>query len=72
MFFLKLNPVLGSLIAILLSVAFTCAIFIAAHILLRGRRHSETRVFAQQMALRIGTLHALIIALVFGAPEFCT
>jgi hypothetical protein len=67
MFFLKLNPVLGSLIAILISVAFTCAIFIAAHILLGGRRPKETRVFAQQMALRIGTLHALIIAFVFGA-----
>ena len=66
LFFLKLHPILGSLIAMLLSMAFTCAIFIASHILLRGRRPNETKVFAQQMALRIGTLHALIIALVFG------
>ena len=50
-----------------LSVAFTCALFIIAHVLLRGKRPNHTRAFAQQMALRIGTLHALIISLVFGA-----
>lgn len=66
MFFLKLPPLLGSIIAILLSVAFTCALFITAHIFLHGKRPNETKTFAQQMALRIGTLHALIISLVFG------
>jgi hypothetical protein len=50
-----------------LSVAFTCAVFITAHVFLRGKRPNHTRAFAQQMALRIGTLHALIISLVFGA-----
>ena len=48
-------------------MAFTSALFIIAHIFLGGRRPNQTRTFAQQMALRIGTLHALIIALVFGA-----
>jgi hypothetical protein len=66
-YFLKLNPLLGSLIAMALSVAFTCVLFITAHVLLRGKRPNETKTFAQQMALRIGTLHALIISLVFGA-----
>lgn len=67
LFFLKLHPILGSLIAILSFMAFTSALFIIAHIFLGGRRHNQTKTFAQQMALRIGTLHALIIALVFGA-----
>jgi len=58
---------LGSLIAILSFMAFTSALFIIAHIFLGGRRPNQTKTFAQQMALRIGTLHALIIALVFGA-----
>lgn len=66
-FFLKLPPLLGSLLAILLFIAFTCTLFFIAHIFLRGRRPDHTRTFAQQMALRIGTLHALIISLVFGA-----
>jgi len=57
----------GSLIAMLVSVAFTSGIFITAHVLFRGKRPNHTRTFAQQMALRIGTLHALIISLVFGA-----
>jgi hypothetical protein len=66
-FLLKLHPLLGSLIAMLLSMVFTCALFIIAHVLFRGKRPNHTRAFAQQMALRIGTLHALIISLVFGA-----
>ena len=67
MFLLKLHPAFGSVIAILSFMAFTSALFIIAHILLGGRRPNQTKPFAQQMALRIGTLHALIIALVFGA-----
>ena len=66
-FLLKLHPAFGSVIAILSFMAFTSALFIIAHIFLGGRRHNQTKTFAQQMALRIGTLHALIIALVFGA-----
>ena len=66
-FFLKLPPIVGAFIATLLSVAFTSAVFITAHLLFRGKRPDHTRSFAQQMAFRIGTLHALIISLVFGA-----
>ena len=66
-FLLKLHPAFGSVIAILSFMAFTSALFIIAHIFLGRRRPNQTKTFAQQMALRIGTLHALIIALVFGA-----
>ena len=66
MFFLKLPLVMGFLMAMLTTVAFTGSVFLIAHGFLRGKRPQTTRVFAQQMALRIGTLHALIIALVFG------
>jgi len=66
-FFLKLPPIVGAFIATLLSAAFTSAVFITAHLLFRGKRPDHTRSFAQQMAFRIGTLHALIISLVFGA-----
>ena len=66
-FLLKLPSVLGALIAVLLSLACTCALFISAHFLLGGRRSSETTTFAQQMALRIGTMHALVVALVFSS-----
>lgn len=66
MFILKLPPVLGALTAVLMSLAFTLVLFIAAHLLLRGKRPDQTRTFAQQMALRIGTIHALVVALVFS------
>ena len=66
MFLLKLPPVLGALLAILISLSFTFALFITAHLLLRGKRPDQTRTFAQQMALRIGTIHALVVALVFS------
>ena len=66
MFLLKLPLVTGFLIAMLTTVAFTGIVFLIVHWFFRGKRPQTTRVFAQQMALRIGTLHALIIALVFG------
>ncbi|MBT8332095.1 MAG: DUF4239 domain-containing protein [Deltaproteobacteria bacterium] len=37
------------------------------HILFRGKRTEFTRTFAQQMALRIGTMHALVVAFVFSS-----
>jgi len=66
MFLLKLPLVTGFLIAMLATVAFTGVLFLIVHWFFRGKRPNTTRTFAQQMALRIGTLHALIIALVFG------
>ena len=66
-FLLKLHPVLGASIAVLLSLALTCAIFIVAHIFFRGKRPDQTKVFAQQMALRVGAMHALVMALVFSS-----
>jgi hypothetical protein len=65
-FLIKLPPVLGVFIAVLLSLAFTCALFVTAHFFLRGKRSNETKTFAQQMALRIGSMHALVVALVFS------
>ncbi|UCD77116.1 MAG: DUF4239 domain-containing protein [Desulfobacterales bacterium] len=66
MFILKLPFATGFLIAMLTGVAFTSILFLVVHGFLRDKRSKTTRTFAQQMALRIGTLHALIIALVFG------
>jgi len=66
MFILNLPLGMGFLIAMLTAVAFTIILFLIVHGFLRDRRFKTTRTFAQQMALRIGTLHALIIALVFG------
>lgn len=65
-FLLKLPPALGSIVFALISVAITAAIFVTVHFLFQGKRTESTRTFAQQMALRIGTMHALVVALVFG------
>ncbi len=66
LFLIKLPPILGSLLAVSLSLAFTSALFLIAHFLFRGKRPEATRTFAQQMALRIGTMHGLVVALVFS------
>jgi len=66
MFILNLPFTTGFVIAILTAVAFTSILFLIVHGFLRDKRSKTTGTFAQQMALRIGTLHALIIALVFG------
>lgn len=66
MFVLKLPFGMGFFIAVLTAVAFTSILFLIVHGFLRDKRPTITRTFAQQMALRIGTLHALIIGLVFG------
>ena len=66
MYLLEMPPVLGSIITVLIFLAFTCAVFLTAHVMFRGRRPDETRTFAVQMAMRIGTMHALIVALVFS------
>ena len=66
LFILKLPSVLGAFVAVSLTLMFTSALFIAAHIILRGKRPQECKTIAQQMALRIGTIHALIMALVFS------
>ncbi len=67
MVLLKFPLVLGLLVAVCLSLSFTCALFVTAHLLLRGKRPDQTRTFAQQMALRIGAMHALVVALVFSS-----
>ena len=66
MIFLNLPFLTGFLIAMLIVVAFTSILFLVMHALLRDKQFKTTRTFAQQMALRIGTFYALIIALVFG------
>ncbi len=40
--------------------------FIAAHLLVGGKRPEKTLTFVQQMALRIGTMHVLVVAPVFS------
>ena len=66
LFLIKLPPVWGGLLAVFVSLAFTAALFIIVHIFLRGKRPTEYKNIAQQMALRIGTMHALVMALVFS------
>ncbi len=66
MFLLKLPHILGFIIAMLATVAVTGIFFIIVHGFLRGKRPDTTRIFAQQMAMRVGTIHALIISLIFG------
>ena len=66
LFLIKLPPVWGGLLTVFVSLAFTAALFIITHIFLRGKRPTEYKNIAQQMSLRIGTMHALVMALVFS------
>jgi hypothetical protein len=63
---LNLSPLFGTIVAALLSVVVTAVLFICAQILFSGQRETVTKTFTQQMALRIGTMHALVVALVFS------
>ena len=65
-FLLQLPPVLGPIIATLASVIITGGLFIAAHYIFGDNRSATTTTFMQQMALRVGTMHALVVALVFS------
>lgn len=65
-FLIKLPPTIAPIVFALISVAITGILFVIAHFLFRGKRTEFTRTFAQQMALRIGTMHALVVALVFS------
>ena len=65
-FILRLNPISGALLAAVLSLAVTMGLFVAAHMVFRGKRPEKTPTFVQQMALRVGTMHALVVALVFS------
>ncbi len=65
-FLLKLPPAAGTIVFALISVAVTAVLFLIAHLLFRGKRTESTRTITQQIALRIGTMHALVVALVFG------
>jgi hypothetical protein len=66
MYFLKLHPISGSLIAMLVSVAFTSMLFLLVHKFFKNKKKAEVGTFAQQMAYRIGALHALILSIVFS------
>ena len=66
MYFLKLHPISGSLIAMLVSVAFTSILFLLIQYFFKNKKKAEIETFAQQMAYRIGALHALILSIVFS------
>lgn len=66
MYFFKLHPILGPLIAILVSVAFTSILFLLIHNFFKNKKKTEIETFAQQTAYRIGALHALILSIVFS------
>ena len=63
---LNLPPFLGTIAAALFSVIVTALLFFCAHLLFSGKREAVTKTFVQQMTLRIGTMHALVVALVFS------
>jgi hypothetical protein len=46
-FLLELPPIWGAIITVLIFLAFTCAIFIIAHMIFRGKRPDETRTFLE-------------------------
>jgi hypothetical protein len=60
-FLVELPPAIGATVFALTSVAITATLFVIVHLLFRGRRTEVTRTIAQQMALRIGTMHALVV-----------
>ena len=65
-FFIKLPPIIGPIVLAVISMAITGAIYASAHYIFRMQRTESTRIFAQQMGKRIGTMHALVVALVFS------
>ena len=65
-FLLQLPPVLGPIIAAMVSLLITGSLFLSAHYIFGDKRPDKTTTFVQQMALRIGTMHALVVALVFS------
>lgn len=65
-FMLQLPPLVGPLIAVLISLVITGGLFVLVHLQFRGKRPDKTPTFYQQMALRVGTMHALVVALVFS------
>ena len=65
-FLLKLPPLSGSLVAISLILVCTWVLLIGSHIFFGGKRPKEMKTYVQQMAVRIGTMHALVVALVFS------
>jgi len=66
MFLLKLHPLTGAFIASLISIACAGILAITVRIFFRERLSKVTTPFVHQMSLRIGTMHALVVALVFG------
>jgi hypothetical protein len=66
MYFFKLHPILGLIIAALVSVTFTSVLFLLVHQFFKKRKHTEIQAFVQQIALRTGALHALVLSMVFS------
>ena len=63
----RLSDILGPIIVAFIFAVITGLIFAIAHFLFRGKKTKEMGVVAQQMALRIGAIYALVVALVFSA-----
>ena len=63
---LNLPPLFGTFAAATLSVIVTALLFLCVHLLFSDKKDAVTKTFTQQMALRIGTMHALVVALVFS------
>lgn len=63
---LEINPFLGAFIASLIFILGTGILALTVHLFFRRRRPKEFTPFVNQICLRIGTIHALLVAFVFG------
>ena len=66
-YFFKAPPYIGPILFALIFVAINGVICLGVHLLFREKRTAVTLNFTHQMAMRIGTMHALVVALVFAA-----
>jgi hypothetical protein len=66
---LELPAWLGSLIAMAAAIILSVTPFLVAHRLLKNELPETTSHVAETVAVRIGTLHGLILALVFAAAQ---
>ena len=58
---------MGSLVSVAAAIFITVILFIGGHFLLNGKRPEKIPTFVQQVVLRVGTIHALVVALVFSS-----
>src|SRR3982750_3920270 len=66
---LQLPTWLGCIVAVLAAIACSVLPYIVIRRLMTGEPHQNTHQVAETVAVRIGTVHALILALVFAEAQ---